>query len=207
VETFLPVSSRLWIPAVDRDEVDELSNRYGCPVHHSYDIQADAYMWERRGRIPADRRGEVVFSILQSNREILLHTKHSYSPPIFRLLSGGIEFGESVESALLREVREETSQQVEVESFVGLLVYHFHHRGQVASFASYVFHLCSQGGEPRDDLCKEVAAYRTVPSKQLRQIAAGLRSLNGERQCWGIWRAIAHDVVHDALCQRQARRL
>lgn len=184
-------------------EIEDLSARYGEPIRRHYEIQADDYLYVRRWRQTPDRRGEVVFAIQQPNGEILLHTKHQYEQPIYRLLSGGIEPQERVETALYREIEEETGQEVANARFVGLLNCRFRSNGSSVPFVSYVFFLQSLRAALKAADPGEISGYRTIPLGQLRQVADDLRSLGGKRHAWGQWRALAHDLVYETVYRNE----
>lgn len=184
---------------IDQAELLALASKYGQPIRRSYFIQMDHYMLAYRGRKDSDRRGEVVFAIRQPNGEILLHTKHRYETPIYRLPTGGICRDESVESALFREIAEETGQEVKLQRFLGVLDCHFVSESLNIPFTSYVFYLDSLSAELRPTDTLEIADYRTVTTVELKSVANSLRNLNHERVCWGYWRSLAHNLVHDAL--------
>ncbi len=152
-----------------------------------------------RGRENPDLRGEVVFAIRQLSGEILLHTKHRYEKPIYRLPTGRIERGEPIEDALYREIAEETGQKVQLCRFLGVLDCHFVNENSIIPFASYVFYLQSLSEELCPSDTEEIAGFRTVPVDQMRTVAQELRTLDSHRHCWGYWRSLAHDVVHSAL--------
>ena len=186
-------------PHLDQSEIQALAGQYGQPVCRSYHIETDAYMRAYRGQKNPDRTGEVVFAIRQLNGEILLHTKHRYEKPIYRLPTGRIERGELIEEALYREIAEETGQKVELCRFLGVLDCHFVNEDSIIPFVSYVFCLQSLS----KDLCpsdtEEIAGFRTIPANEMATIAQELRSLDSHRRCWGYWRSLAHDIVHNAL--------
>lgn len=186
-------------PTIDHGEVLELSEKYGSPIRRTYDIRATDSRFTYRWREDSDRRAEVVFAIQGPGEQIWLHTKPSYPRPMFRLLSGGIEWHEGVERALLREVEEETSLPVDVERFVALLTYRFFRDQSSAHFASYLFLLRNRNGRPHPEGNDEVAEFRAVLPSQLPEVAADLRNIMGDRREWGYWRAIAHDVLHEAM--------
>ena len=127
------------VPQIDQTELDALASRYGQPLRRRYFIETDPYMRAYRGQNDQDRRGEVVFAIRQSNGEILLHTKHRYETPIYRLPTGGIKRDEAVEEALFREIAEETGQKVEVRRFLGILDCNFVTEGFLHSFCQLHF--------------------------------------------------------------------
>ena len=187
------------VSQIDQTEIHALASKYGQPLRRRYSIEADAYMRAYRGQQDPDRRGEVVFAIRQPNGEILLHTKHRYDRPIYRLPSGGIERNETVEDALFREIAEETGLSVKVRRFVGVLDCNFVCEEATFPFVSYIFYLDSMSMELRPTDTEEVAGYRTVPACDLSAVAQRLRALDLERRCWGYWRSLAHDLVHNAL--------
>ena len=180
-------------------EVEELQMRYGSPVHRTHKIQADDYIYSYRWCKDSDRRGEVVFAIQDVTGKIWVHAKPHYPSHIFRLPSGGVHWNESVEEALLREVGEETGLPVQIEQFLGVIEYHFLRGDSSVQFVSYVFHLCSEGGQPVIHESEEISEFRAVLPNQLAQIAIDLRELMGDRRGWGQWRALAHDVVYEYL--------
>jgi 8-oxo-dGTP diphosphatase len=185
-------------PTVAADEVRQLANRYGEPREWRCEMPVDDYIRRFRLNGHSDRRAEVVFAI-EDDGCIWVHAKRNYPRNLFRLPSGGIGWGETVESALLREIAEETALAVEVVAFLGLIRYDFHWGNQVGEFASYVFHVRSSGGVPRPDAGEAITEFRRVFVGELAAIAEELRSLPGERAAWGQWRAVAHELVFDAL--------
>lgn len=193
-------------PRIDQSEIESLAKRYGQPLCRLYRIETDDYMRGYRGQASPDRRGEVVFAIRQPSGEILLHTKHRYEKPIYRLPSGRIELGESIEDALYREIAEETGQRVQLCRFLGILDCHFISDNSAFPFVSYIFYLQSMSGELCPTDTNEIAGFRTVPVHELGSIAQVLRSLGSHRRCWGYWRSLSHDIVSHALtcCQPTA---
>lgn len=191
------------LPGIDQSEIESLASRFGQPLRRRYHIETDEYMRAYRGQASPDRRGEVVFAIRQPCGRILLHTKHRYEKPIYRLPTGRIELGESIEDALFREIAEETGQRVRLCRFLGILDCHFFSDNSAFPFVSYVFYLQSLSGELCPTDTDEIAGFRSVPVDELGSIAQVLRGLGSHRRCWGYWRSLSHDIVHNALtcCQ------
>lgn len=186
-------------PRIDQSEIQALAERFGQPLCRRYHLETDAYMRAYRGQPNPDRRGEVVFAIRQPSGEILLHTKHRYEKPIYRLPTGRIEHGERIEAALYREVAEETGQMVQLCRFLAVLDCHFVNENSIVPFVSYVFYLQSLSDVLSPTDTEEIAGFRTVPVKEMGTVAQELRSLDSHRRCWGYWRSLAHEVVHSAL--------
>lgn len=191
-------------PMVSETEVTALAARYGTPVRRSYLLQADDYIREYRFRSDSDRRAEVVFAILNPSDLIWLHAKAHYPTHIYRLLSGGVEWDESIEGALHREVAEETSLTCRIDRFLGLLTYTFQHQDETAEFASYIFSLRTDFSQPVCQRENEISAFRAVLPSQLLDVSNDLRNLIGDRHVWGQWRALAVDLVYEQLNPREA---
>lgn len=66
-----------------------------------------------------------VACIINENGEILLQ-KRSDKGDIWGLPGGAVEIGESIEEAVIREVKEETGLNVEVDHFIGVYSKYFH---------------------------------------------------------------------------------
>lgn len=191
----------LRLPMVDEAEVAGLALDYGAPLRRCVTLPADDYTRAYRFAGQSDRRAEVVFAIEDPTGGVWVHAKAHYPRHIFRLPSGGVEWDEGIEAALLREVQEETALPVQMERFLGLLEYEFVHEGQRAHFASYVFHLRSAGGLPCPQASEAITDFHLAPALQLTELAADMRNITGERRGWGQWRALAHDLVHEALAR------
>jgi ADP-ribose pyrophosphatase YjhB (NUDIX family) len=183
---------------IGEEEVSGLAQQFGAPVRRLFHIQADEYIRQYRFRKDSDRRAEVVFAIQDPAGRIWVHAKAHYPSHIFRLPSGGVHWTEGVYAALLREVHEETGLTVHVQRFLGLLEYRFHDAGATVQFASYIFHLLSDGA-PRLPDDEGISAFRAILPFQLLQLSADMRNVVGDRRGWGEWRALAHDLVYDVL--------
>lgn len=211
-------------PMVDQAEIDDLSALYGEPIRRRFDVQAGGSILRYRWRKDSDRRAEVIFAIQGPGEQIWLHTKHRYERPMFRLPTGGIDWDESVTDALLREVEEEAGVKVEIVRFIALLEYQFYKiapnelgasaekvrlsssaapsiepNATSARFASYLFLVRNLDGRLVAHNNDEVAEFRSIAPGHLPGVSADLRNVLGERREWGHWRAIAHDVLYEAL--------
>ncbi len=147
----------------------------------------------------ADRRGEVIF-VVERTGGLILHSKDTYPPGTYRLPSGGVGWGESVLSALHREVREEMGLEIEVERFLGLLEYEIRCKEEMLPFVSYVFLVRGGKGEliPQDEE-EHITSFRQVPAAELAEVADSLRGIEEDWRDWGEFRALAHDLVVETI--------
>jgi ADP-ribose pyrophosphatase YjhB (NUDIX family) len=198
VVTVAPATER---PMICEEEVSQLASQYGAPVRRVFQLQADEYLRAYRWRSNCDRRAEVVFAIQDPTGKIWVHAKPHYPHHIFRLPSGGVNLNERVIDALLREVAEETSLEVMIKRFLGLIEYRFHHEGTTVCFASYVFLLWNDGSAPHLPADGEISSFRAILPCQLLQLSADMRNMVGIRRGWGQWRALVHDLVYDLIAE------
>jgi ADP-ribose pyrophosphatase YjhB (NUDIX family) len=174
-------------------EVARLSRRYGKPRAIVHELASF-----RRSPLKGNRPGEVAMAIRRQNGLFLLQTKESYPEHTFRLPTGGIMRGETIEHALLREIREETSLDVEVSRFVAVLSY----RAETVrrAFATYLFILEEQGGVLRpSDPSEGISGWLEADLGGLDEAATRLRSCRGTWRHWGQFRALVLDALQDAL--------
>ncbi len=176
------------------EEIDALATRFGEPQreHVRLDVSEDFFLpWE--GKFYS-RRGEVMF-LLPRPGGLLVHRKAHYPPNVWRLLTGGIELGEAVEEALLREAEEEVGFTPPVRRFVGLLTYDIGIENRRVDFATYIFLMAYSDHPIRQGEGEEIDEAREVPLAAMRPLAEQLRTLPGRWQDWGRFRAVAHDLV------------
>jgi ADP-ribose pyrophosphatase YjhB (NUDIX family) len=189
---------------MDQAEIEALVAKFGEPCRRTCDMEvtpATYDAWSRKVSTgPVACRGEVIMVILRPNGNVLLHTKGFYPSGVYRLLSGRVLWQDDVERTLFREVAEETSLDVSVERFLGLLEYRFHSQGKALHFVSYLFQLRELGGE----LCcldegEAITDFREASIAELSDVAAQLERLEASWQDWGNFRAKAHHLVREIL--------
>lgn len=184
---------------INPQEIEDLARQYGPIERRSYSLERGVERCEYWRRALAKRRGEVIF-VVKRPAGLILHTKDIYPPGTYRLPSGGVSWGESVLSALHREVREEMGREIEVKRFLGLLEYEIRCEEETLPFVSYVFLVKDDGGEliPQDEE-EHILAFRQVPVAKLAEVADSLRTLEEDWRDWGEFRALAHDFVVEML--------
>jgi len=174
--------------------------RYGRPVERvcAYQVSQDTFLyWElaRRKRV-----AEVVLLLRRPNGRYLVHSKTFYPQGTFRLLSGGIKPGEDLLTAVKREALEETSLQVRIASFLGVIQHHFTWQEKSLPFTSYLFLVAEESGIlGNSDPQEAISAYREVELAELETLAAELEALPPAWADWGRFRATSHRLAVEVL--------
>lgn len=184
---------------IDERELEHLAVAYGQPEIRTIEIEGDKYLFRTRLHHTRNRRGEVVLAIERPEGCVLLHRKGWYEPGVYRLLSGGIDLDEAVETTLARELEEETGLTLHTTHFLGVLDCRIHYASEL-SFVSYVFYLSRTEGVLRlPQTAEDISEFRDVPIADLPSVAEDLRHVPPPRTGWGHWRAVAHDFVYEIL--------
>ncbi len=194
-----------WQAPVEPEEVAALRRRYGdFPVEEVTLEVGERFFEDARTPLGKTRRGEILAVVVGPDGRVLVHTKRFYPRGVFRLISGGIQVGEPVEEALVREIREETGQEVRSRCFIGLIVYRILHGAAELHFASYVYRVdVPDLSIASQDDAEEISGFRWVPLEALDEVRQQLLAVPPEWQDWGRFRAVGHAFVlrHAARCQ------
>lgn len=197
------------LPQSMRDELERLADRYGRPLVRDVELDAPG-MFDPLNR--TDRIGEVCMVVRRRDGNLLAMKKIFYPPGAYRLLTGGINHGEHVLDALLRETYEETGLEVAVKRFLAAVAYHIEGAEGVTVFYTFAFLLDEIGGLLQIvDESERVEAFRTVKSADLPVMADYLdgigakysEEIGGDWRAWGRFRAVVHRVVWEALLQKR----
>ncbi|MBU0494571.1 MAG: NUDIX hydrolase [Chloroflexi bacterium] len=183
---------------IDNAELLHLTARYGEPLRATVEVEGDAYLYASRLGRTRDRRGEVVMAVERPGRRLLLHRKSWYGQDVYRLLSGGIGWDEPVAEALAREMHEETGLTLTTARLLGVIDCRIQYDGHTLPFVSYVFAVPQTEG-PLQRQEAEIAQFQEVPIAELPAVIEHLHSLLAPRAGWGRWRAVAHELVYQAL--------
>lgn len=106
----------------------------------------------------------VVAALIQVGDEIMLARNAAWPPRTFALITGFLEAGESPESGLRREIKEETNLEVDEANLIG--VYDFSRKNELI----IAYHVAASG---RIELSEELAEYRMVAPADLKPWRAG----------------------------------
>src|SRR5262245_1612857 len=189
-------------PAVET-EIAALAARYGAPQRVAAELEGQPFS----PLTLDDRYGEVCMVVRRTNGRLITAIKTFYPPGAFRLLTGGVDHGESIAAALLRETAEETGLDVVVRRFLAVIEYrlallHPH------AFATFAFLLDEIGGTlAAQDEGERLGGFREVAPAELPDIAAALervpdsfdREIEGSWRDWGHFRAVVHRVVYETM--------
>lgn len=153
---------------------------------------------EERRRLFA-RSGEVVLVLSSSDGRFWLQTKDFYPSGVYRLPTGSLKEGETPDAGYARELLEETGI-APAPAPDRLARIGYREDGNEAPFVSYLYGVghVDAAPEPRDPN-ERITGWRQVPAAGIQDVARLLRELPADWRSWGVFRAVAHDVVLEAL--------
>jgi len=188
-----------------QDELIQLAHTYGNPIVRTVDLGISTAFDPLN---KTDRYGEVCMVVRRPDGRLLTMVKTFYPLNAYRLLTGGINFGERVYDALLRETHEETGLEVKISRFLAAIAYDLNHEHETPVFYSFAFLLDETGGTLGViDEDERVEAFREVAVEDLPMLAERLRhiqhqpsrQIGGNWHDWGNFRAVVHEAVYEAL--------
>ena len=177
----------------DSKELAALKEKYGKTAiekEAEYTYTYKKFFNEFKHNIQTNRRGEVAFFLERKNGKFVLIRTSFYPKKVYRVPTGGINYGESVEHALFREIKEELGVQVEIKAFLGLIRHTIHYEGENAlRFYSYVFRLKELSGNLIADATEEeISEYIEADRELIASTAQALRSITGKWKDWSSYR-------------------
>jgi 8-oxo-dGTP pyrophosphatase MutT (NUDIX family) len=193
------------LPPAVQGELVQLAHAYGQPLVHTADL-GNSDLFDPLNRI--DRYGEVCMVVRRPSGRLLTMTKTFYPRGVSRLPTGGINHGEPILAALLRETLEETGLQVELQRFLAAVAYHTGNVQGAPVFYTFAFLLDEVGGTlGTSDEAERVEAFYEVEPTSLPELAARLEQvedtysteIDGRWRDWGYFRAVIHRMVWEAL--------
>ena len=143
--------------------------------------------------IERGRRHDVTFAILAAGGLVVAIRKPQFPPGAWRIPSGGIQPGESLEAGTAREALEETGLEIELTGYPLVARSEFTHAGGVEAWTTHVVTARVRGGAlaPRDPV--EIDAARWMALAELTgPVAAVLRGTGGGLFAY---RADLHDRI------------
>ncbi len=193
------------LPQENQDELQQLAQLYGQPLVQIIDLGTTNYFDPLN---KSDRYGEVCMVIRRTNGHLLTMKKTFYPEGGYRLLTGGINHGERIYDALLRETHEETGLTVKITRFLVAAAYCVTNVEKEPAFYTFAFLLDEIGGTlGAIDEEENVEAFLEIKPKDLLTQAEFLeqirshhsKELNTDWSAWGHFRAVIHRLVWQAL--------
>lgn len=193
-----------YLPPDTQNELAQLAERYGQPLIHTANLNSRRFDPLNK----RDRYGEVCMVVRRPNGRLLTMKKTFYPAGAYRLLTGGINHGESVFAALQRETQEETGLTVNVSRFLASAAYRVPDLELQPAFYTFAFLLDEIGGTlGAIDADEQVEAFQEVEPDDLLKRAEYLANLqlpdsdeiSGSWRDWGQFRAVIHILVWQAL--------
>jgi 8-oxo-dGTP pyrophosphatase MutT (NUDIX family) len=186
-----------------RSEVEILARRLGEPIRGA--VALDDIAFDPVGN--PSRFAEVCMVVRRPTGNVLLSIKTFYPRGAYRLPTGGIDRGESILQAVIRETLEETGLHLEANRFLAALTYLDGPAGPPV-FHTFAFLLDDPSGAPVTPLDEheQIESYAEVPVDELPLVAARLDGIPADGapgipnwDAWGRFRAHAHRAVFAAL--------
>lgn len=193
------------LPPNIQDELQQLAERNGDPLVHTAQLTTGQKFDPLSKK---DRYGEVCMVVRRKNGRLLTMTKTYYPKHAYRLLTGGINHGEGILDALLRETHEETGLEVHVKRFLTAITYTLQQKPEEPVFYTFAFLLDEVAGTlGAIDPHERVEDYREIEPAELLPMAEHLEHLDanftqellGHWNEWGQFRAVVHRKVYEAL--------
>lgn len=177
----------------DAREFEYLKNKYGknAVIKQNYHTYTNKKFYNEFNRnIETDRRGEVAFFLQRKNGRFVLVRTSFYPQGLYRVPTGGIQFGESVEHALFREIKEELGVEVEVKEFLGVAEHNISYENEkTLNFCSFVFWLNEVSGELIHDATQnEISGYIEADKEKICEVSDFLKNMNGKWKDWSSFR-------------------
>jgi ADP-ribose pyrophosphatase YjhB (NUDIX family) len=177
-----------------KTEIQNMAKRYGEPESIHFTLPTGQFS----PLVEDDRDAEVVSAIIRPNGKLITIAKTFYPAGVFRLPTGGIEYGESIESTLHREIHEETNLTVDIIKYIAIVNYTV--TDKTRRFFSHIFLVKEVGGELKcNDKKEKISLYKEVNMEELREIIVNLERLEGKFSEWGIFRSLPHKAVLKTL--------
>ena len=156
---------------VTDEMIAEMERRYGAPRHLDLSFEIlPPEMTMLQGSRKHDRNHDVTVFIFRdrSYREFAAIAKHMFPAGAYRAPSGAANPGEDLEAGTIREAREETGLDIELDRFI----LHVHARfacGPVSeNWRSMVFTAIRLGGELRHQDEEEIRETKWVTLEELQ---------------------------------------
>ncbi len=157
-------------------QLSTLRARWGRPYHVWMSQEFDEKGWFQVEKSTAQGRSQdVTLFIRDAGGRFAILNKHSYPPGVFHSPSGSVHLGESFEASVLREIKEETDLEVDLQRFILHLTLDITHNGELAHWESLCFSAETRDERPGDVDPRATRNTRWFIQRQLEEMCLKLR--------------------------------
>ena len=185
---------------VGRHIIQELALQFGEPVVERWRFPMEAGEFaELKSRLSLGRAHDVT-TVITRGSQVAVVRKHAYPTGAYRTPSGGVHPEESFLDGAIREAKEETGLEIEIEGYLLYILVTFKHEDESARWSTHVLlaRLLSGQLDPMDK--REIADARWVDWEEL------LGNIHSSLQGAGLgglaYRAQLHEKIHRVLADR-----
>jgi ADP-ribose pyrophosphatase YjhB (NUDIX family) len=178
-------------------QILEMEAKYGHPVLRHFTIPVTGREYDRIKTSQKDGRNHDFTVYIIKDGRVVVNAKHPYPDHLYRAPSGGVHPGEDFETAIHREVMEETGCQVEIDRFFLRTSVDFTREdGAVIRWRSFVFLAHYEGGEFKFTDHREIRSVKLADWSEFNEFGRIMRSTD----TGGLhYRAALHEAVVEVL--------
>lgn len=148
--------------------------------------------------------GEIVMVILRPEDKVLLMTKKFYPESLYRLPTGKMKPGESIENAFQREIREETGFCDIPGTLLTTIHYMLKNNSSVVDYKSFLMITSEISDIPiPEDEDEGITDFKEVHVSHLKDISEKLKNLSAPWHDWGCFRAVSHEIAYHLLMKKK----
>lgn len=178
------------------DAIREKLNNNAVEIEHTLSFPGDNFLNRMKSLVLKDRRGEVVFGVIRPDGKLILVTCDEYPKGIYRVPTGGINYGEDVLEAVKRETMEELGLVTEIVNFGGVVKLRFTHGDDSEMFYCYLFLLKELSGRLLEDATDaEVSQVMEAEYDDIIKACEKLNNIEGRMSDWGKFRAVTTNAI------------
>ena len=151
-------------------QVQEMVERFGAPREMEISLELTPAEFSMLcGSRKRERSHDITLFIFREDggEEFAVIAKPFFPPGVWRAPSGAAHPGESLEEGALREAREETGLEVQLERFILLVRARFTCGPEFEDWTSYVFTARMTGGELQQQDTEEISEVRWLSLEEL----------------------------------------
>jgi len=167
------------------NKINSIYNNEGVIHEASLNFISRKFFTEFKHRTNVERRAEVAFAVERKSGKIIVIRTEFYPRDIYRIPTGGINFGEDILSALDREIAEELGVKTEIKRFLGAVKYNITYKNERLNFYSFVFWLKELSGNIlKDAIENEIFEFIEVDHDELLKICDNLKNNTSSWKDW-----------------------